>query len=77
MIDDYYAISVHPDGDTAPSRAEVAFGTAKSAGAGILGSDDKDVKGEALAVCTGAETDSSPATRSLGLALNGPLGRRE
>ncbi|CAE7257709.1 unnamed protein product [Symbiodinium microadriaticum] len=41
VIDDYYAISVHPDGDTAPSRAEVAFGTAKSAGAGILGSDDK------------------------------------
>ncbi|CAE7218280.1 unnamed protein product [Symbiodinium microadriaticum] len=73
VIDDYYAISVHPDGDASPSQAELAFRTAKAtyARAGIIGSDDKDVRGEDLAVCTGAEIDGSPATRSLGLALVG------
>ena len=73
LIDDYYAISVHSDGDASPSQAELAFRAAKAAyaRAGIIGSDDKDVQGEDLAVCTGAEIDSSPATRSLGLALVG------
>ena len=73
VIDDHYAISVHPDGEASPSQAELAFRAAKAAyaRAGIIGSDDKDVQGEDLAVCTGAEIDSSPATRSLGLALVG------
>ncbi|CAE7249345.1 FUBP3, partial [Symbiodinium necroappetens] len=63
VIDDYYAISVHSDGDASPSQAELAFRAAKAAyaRAGIMGSDDKDVRGEDLAVCTGAEIDSCPA----------------
>ena len=56
------------------SQAERCFLKAKEVyrREGIYGSDEKDVVGLQVGTCTGAELDSSPYTRSLGLALLGP-----
>ncbi|CAE7881265.1 fat-7, partial [Symbiodinium microadriaticum] len=56
------------------SQAERCFLKAKEVyrQENIYGSDEKDAVGLELGTCTGAELDSSPYTRSLGLALLGP-----
>ena len=74
VIDDFFAVSAPRASSSGPSAASLALARAQAAytAHSILGSPEKDIDGASRATVAGAELDSSPYTRSLGLALVGP-----
>ena len=74
VIDDFFAVSAPRASASGPSAASLALARAQAAYSAhsILGSPEKDIDGASRATVAGAELDSSPYTRSLGLALVGP-----
>ena len=74
IIDDFFAISSRSLDYLGVSDATSALLCAKEAyrKAGIAGSDEKGLVDAETAVVAGAEVDTSPHTRALGLGLVGP-----
>ncbi|CAE7231757.1 unnamed protein product [Symbiodinium sp. CCMP2456] len=80
VIDDYYSISTE-DVRLPPSEATsvdcLRAATSAYAGSSLLGSTEKDIVGADKAKVAGAEIDSTPSTRSLGVVPAGaPCAKR-
>ena len=81
VIDDLFCISCEPadlpDHQACDSARVIGLAKEAYAGAGIRGSDDKDVWGASVFCIAGAECDSSPAAVKEGLVTIGsPLSKR-
>ncbi|CAE7887125.1 unnamed protein product, partial [Symbiodinium microadriaticum] len=79
VIDDFFSISIHDDCDPSPPACLDHLATAKAIylREGLIGSDDKDIVGLPLAKIAGAEVNSTPFVRALGLCtIASPASKR-
>eukprot|EP00435_Cladocopium_sp_Y103_P062393 s584_g24.t1 len=79
VIDDFFSVSVQPDSQVEETEAVKAFDQARRcyADEGLLGSDDKDIKGACAGKIIGGEIDASEATKARGVVtLGAPVRKR-